>query len=411
MNKRKILYLLLSVMLAFSLWVYVITVVSPESEDTFYDVPVVLKNEDLLKDKELMLILEELPTVDLKLTGNRSDLVRLNKSNITVMADLSRIYEPGDYELNYDVSFPADVSGGAIGLQSKTPSVIKLTVERKITDKPVDVVIRETGAVPADYIVQEQTLSTQQVLISGPKSVVDQIVVATIDVNMDNRDKTFTEEGLRFTLRDANGDPVDAQRVETDVGSVDLTVVVQKIKEIKLVVAVKDGGGATAKTSEIKIEPETIKVSGSAEDLEELDSLELGTINLADYAEDTTLEFDIVLPAGVKNVGNKETANVSIKFPDLNIAELTVTKFEAINVPAGMKAEILAQALAVRIRGPKARIEELTADDVKIVVDFKDSKAGNFNAHAQVVITNPAYASAGALGTYSVTASLTEKKK
>ena len=410
MNKKKLLYLLLSVAFAFAMWLYVITVVSPESEETFYDVPVVLKNEDLLQDKELMLILDEAPTVKLKLTGNRSDLVRLNKSNITVMVDLSRIYEPGSYELNYDVSYPAEVVG-AIGLQSKSPSEIKLTVERKIIDKPVKVEIRETGAVPADYIVQEQTLSTQQVLISGPKSVVDQIVVATIDVNMDDRDKTFTEEGLRFTLRDASGNPVDAQRVETDVGSVDLTVVVQKIKEIKLKVSVKDGGGATAKTSEIKIEPETIKVSGSAEDLEDLDFLELGAINLADYAEDTTLEFDIVLPAGVKNVGNKETAKVSIKFPELKIAELTVTKFEAINVPAGMKAEILAQALAVQIRGPKARIEQISEDDVKIVVDFKDSKAGNFNADAQVVITNPAYASAGALGTYSVTASLTEKKK
>lgn len=408
MNKKKLLYLLLSIVVAFAMWLYVVTVVSPESEDTFYNVPVVLKNQELLADKELMLILDETPTVTLKLTGNRTDLVKLNNSNITVMVDLSRIYEPGEYELTYDVSYPADVSSGAIGLQSKNPASLKLTVERKITDKAVDVVIRQTGTVPSDYIVQEQTLSSRQVLISGPKSVVDQIAAATIDVNMDDRTKTFTEEGLRFTLRDASGEPVDAQRVETDVGTVDLTVVVQKIKEVTLKVTVKDGGGATGMTSDIEIEPRTIKVSGLAEDLDGLDTLILGEINLADHAKDTTLEFNINLPAGVKDVGNNETAAVSIKFPDLNIVELTVTQFEAINVPKGMEAEILARALTVRIRGPKTQMAQITADDVKIVVDFTDCKAGNFNANAQVVITNPAYSTAGALGTYPVTVSLTE---
>lgn len=410
MNKKKLLYLLLSIVLAFIMWLYVITVVSPESEDTFYNVPVVLKNQELLADKELMLILDETPTVTLKLTGNRTDLVKLNNSNITVMADLSRIYEPGEYELTYDVSYPADVSSGAIGLRSKTPSTIELTVERKITDKPVEVVIRETGAVPTDCIVQEQTLSSQQILITGPKSVVDQIAQACIEVDMEGQDKTFTQTH-RFTLCDANGNPVDAQLVETDVGSVDLTVVVQKIREVELTVKVNDGGGATQKTSEITIEPATIKVAGNEEDLEDLDSLELGTVNLADYAKDATMEFSIKLPSGVKDLGNNETATVSIKFPELDIVELTVTQFEAANVPEGMEAEILAQALSVRIRGPKTQMAQLTANDVKIVVDFKDGKVGNFNVNAQVVITDPAYSSAGALGTYPVTVSLKETEE
>lgn len=410
MNKKKLLYLLLSVVLAFSLWMYVVTVVSPESEDTFYDVPVVLKNEDLLRNKELMLILEETPTVDLKLTGNRSDLVRLNKSNITVMADLSRIYEPGTYELNYDVSYPADVGGGAIGLLSKTPSEIKLTVERRITDKAVPLEVLQTGTVPADCIVQDTTLSSQQVLISGPKSVVDRITVATVDVNMNDRSKSFTEEGLRFTLRDSDGEPVDAQWVETDVGSVDLTVVVEHIKEVELRVSVKVGGGATEKNSQITIEPQTIKVSGQKEDLAGLSYLELGTINLADYPEDAELEFDIVLPAGVKNEANNEKAKVFVKFSGLDVVELTATVFETVNVPQGMRAEILAQSLAVKIRGPKEQMEKLTAEDVKIIVDFKDGKAGNFKANARVVIAGEEYASAGALGSYSVTVSLTERK-
>ena len=408
MSKKNLLYLLLSIVLAFGMWLYVITVVNPESEETFYDVPVVLKNMESLQDKELMLILEENPTVTLDLIGNRTDLVRLNKSDITVMVDLARIYEPGEHELNYSVSFPANEGGGAISLQNKKPANLKITVERKIIDKPVDVVVDAQGFVPGDCIVQEEIFSSRQVLVSGPKSVVDQITQARISVDYENKEKTFTQVA-KPTLCDANGQPVDAQLVETDIGSVEVTVVVQKIKEVALKVTVVDGGGATSMTSDVNIEPKKIKVSGTEEDLAGLDTLELGTINLADYPLDTTKEFPIKLPAGVKDLGNNETASVSIKFPDLNIVELTVTEFEAANVPEDMEEEILAQALTVRIRGPKTQMAQITGEDVKIVVDLKGSKPGTFNAAAKVVITNSAFSTAGALGTYSVTVSLTEK--
>ena len=407
MNKRNIMYLLLSVVLAFGLWLYVVTVVSPESEETFSDVPVELKNQQMLIKNDLMLIMEETPTVELVLIGNRIDLAKLNKSNITVSADLSRITEPGERELSYNVSFPAEV--GSVTLRSKSPTNLKVTVERRVVDKPVDVVIEALGSVPNNCIVQDEILSTQQVLITGPQSVVDQITQARIQVDYTNKEKTF-DQTLKPTLCNERGEPVDAQLVETDIGSVEITVVVQKLKEVELKVKVVDGGGATQMTSDITINPKTIKVAGNEEDLAGLDVLELGVINLADYTLDTTKTFPIKLPAGVKCVTNIETAEVYIQFPDLNIKELAVTNFEAINVPEGLVEEILAKELVVRIRGPKTQMAQITADDVKIVVDFKDAKVGTFNAAAKVVITNTAYSTAGAMGNYSVTVTLAEEE-
>ena len=71
--KRKIIYALLSVVIAFGLWIYVITTVSPEWEETYYNIPVVLNNETVLHDNGLMLLEEQTPTVTLKLSGKRSD--------------------------------------------------------------------------------------------------------------------------------------------------------------------------------------------------------------------------------------------------------------------------------------------------------------------------------------------------
>ena len=45
--KSKITMLLLSLLIALVLWYYVISVVSPESEETFYDIPVSYQNDIL----------------------------------------------------------------------------------------------------------------------------------------------------------------------------------------------------------------------------------------------------------------------------------------------------------------------------------------------------------------------------
>ena len=89
--KSNFVRLALAVLISFALWLYVISVVSPESEETFYDIPVSYQN-DILEERGLMIV-SETPTVTLKLKGNRSDLNELNANNITILVDLAAIRE------------------------------------------------------------------------------------------------------------------------------------------------------------------------------------------------------------------------------------------------------------------------------------------------------------------------------
>ena len=109
--KSKIGTLLLSLCCAFCLWLYVITVVSPGSTDTYYNIPIVWEGESVLNGNGLMVTAVSSNTVNLKLSGNRSDLSRVNSSNITIKADLSGIQEPGNQiRINYGSPiFPGDV--------------------------------------------------------------------------------------------------------------------------------------------------------------------------------------------------------------------------------------------------------------------------------------------------------------
>ena len=73
---EKALTALLSLGVALLLWLYVVTIVSPNSSSTVKGIPVTLQGVATLDGRNLMITTEELPTVELQLEGNRTDLNR-----------------------------------------------------------------------------------------------------------------------------------------------------------------------------------------------------------------------------------------------------------------------------------------------------------------------------------------------
>ena len=63
--KTKVFYGLLSLFVAFGLWLYVIITVSPESTETVRGIEVNLINEDALHNKRLMVVGNNMQTVKL----------------------------------------------------------------------------------------------------------------------------------------------------------------------------------------------------------------------------------------------------------------------------------------------------------------------------------------------------------
>ena len=88
--KNKFLMILLSLALSFALWSYVVLVVSPESEAVYESIPVVLDGAATLADRDLMIISDTNFRVDLKLSGNRQDLNKLQKQHDELQQQLAK---------------------------------------------------------------------------------------------------------------------------------------------------------------------------------------------------------------------------------------------------------------------------------------------------------------------------------
>lgn len=368
--KNKPLAILFSIVIAFVMWLYVITVVSPESTNDVYNVPVILEGENILTERGLMLISGETPTVKLTLAGYRSDLVNINAGNVTAIADLTKINEPGTHALTYTVTPPGD--SAPVTVQNREPSTITVTVAERLSDK-VPVQINYTGTLPEGFIMDKENvlLDYTEVFVTGPREVVELIDHAAIEINCDGRTETFVEN-QRFVLCDAEGNPLDVALVTTDIEQIRLEVKVSGLKTIPLVLTVKGGGGATEENSSVVIDPMEISISGSETALEDLNEINLGTVNLAEITDDTEKEFDILLPEGIKNESGVDKVKVSISFPLLSKKEFTITDIRTENVAQGMEAELLTKRLVITVRGPKAQVNKLQLEDISVVLDLTD---------------------------------------
>ena len=409
--KRKIFQGVLALLIACGLWVYVITVDNPNDVVTIYDVPVVLSGETFLHERGLMLDSKDMPTITLTLSGNRSDLKKVNKSNITVVADLSKIADSGKQALSYDIIFPGDVPDNAIKVESRLPDRVSMNVVSR-SQKDLEVKVVYTGKVKEGFIADKNSLELdyKYITVAGPTAILDQISCVQLSVDLEDRAESISQE-MSYSFCDALGAPVDEEKLdvsqlETKVSGINLSMKILRLKEVQLIVEVIYGGGATKENTKIEQDVQTIEISGSEQLLEGLDTIKIGTIDLAQEPDDILKKFLVELPEGVNNVTGVTEVSVNVDFEGLATKTLKVSTIEGVNIPKGMKADIKNKTLEVTLRGPANQIERLTEKEVKVRVDFTNAEVGAATYPATVYVDGQ-NVGVGAIGSYSVSASVT----
>ena len=184
--KSKTGSIVLSVLVAFCMWLYVVNNVSMEDKYTFYNIPVITEGEGLLEERNLMIISVSHDDVDVVLSGNRSDLAKVNASNTFAKVDLTTVYEAGErIPLEYTLSYPADVASNALTVEERLPGKVYVTLEER-RNKEVPVEIQWIGSTPDGFISdrENRVLDYTNVTVMGPASVADLIEKAVIQVDL-----------------------------------------------------------------------------------------------------------------------------------------------------------------------------------------------------------------------------------
>ena len=409
--KSKLMSMALALLASICLWIYVVTVVNQEVSNQPIDhIPVTFYGADQIRADSNLVITEGADaTVNLRVTCSRETLNKLSSSNISITVDVSRIKEPGEYNLTYSISYPTGVSNSDV-VANGSPKTISFMVER-FTSKTVQVRGILSGSVADGYYAAAMECSPNEITLEGPESLINQVSYAQVVIDQTNLTETVVQN-CEFTLIDSNGDPLETEYVTATANGVQVDTIevrqpVLRMKEVPLTVEFLAGGGVTAEDVIWSCDPNTITVAGEPDVLETINSITVAQFDLSTLVDPVSEDLPVTLPNGLVNVRELESVRVNVSINTNRVATTTVrvTEFEPIHVPDGLEADVMTVQLSVTIRGPVDEVEEITADDVRAVVDLTGLSEGTQSVPVTIEIASGS--SVAAIGEYSAAVSLT----
>lgn len=406
MKRNKIPRILLAMLISVFLWLYVVTVVDPNDTKVVYSVPVTYENMTSLTDNSLVMTSGQNATVTLKFYGRRSDLNNLTSESLTVTADVSRIKSEGEQNLSYTVTLPDSVSDNNVQLTERTPSRLTVDVERAV-EKQVNVAVDISNEVADGYVadLEAMKISPETITVFGPEAEVSKIDSARVSLDVGGVTETV-DNSFPYQLVDSDGNAVDTTNFRCSADAVDFMLTVEKYKEIPLTLELKAGGGAKEKNVTVTLSPAYITISGPGAIVDAMDSLSIGTLDLASMTElSETKTYDITLPDNVTNVSGQNQVTARIVLNGLSTKTLEVENFSVSHKPDGLDVAIVTTTLEITIRGPSDEIEAISAKNLTVQGDLSDfSQAGTYKI--PVTVTSKDFPGVGMIGSASITVTL-----
>ncbi|WP_297198687.1 CdaR family protein [uncultured Flavonifractor sp.] len=402
-------YILVSILMAFVLWIYVGKEANPLTTGTLRNVQVVYTGLDVLEERGLMISEGANQTVSLNIQARRDVFARLSQGDVTVTIDVSGITEPGEQSIAITtriISYPRSIATtDAIDLRYTSPATVDFTVSRW-TEKDIPVQAVFEGSVAEGYQRGEFSITPETITISGQEELVDQIQYAQVTVSQQELTETYSEQ-CSVSLIDQDGNPVVNSNVQAQPQTVLVTLPVEVLKEVPLTVNLIDGGGATAVDAKVTIEPaDSIMVSGSQSDLEGLKEISLGDIDLSDVYSTNTFTKEIALSPELTNVSGITEVTVTVSIQGLTTRTMKVSNIELINAPEGYTPEAITKSCSVLIRGPEEEVNKITESQLRIVADLSTTDPSTGSRTVPVKVYLDGSSNVGVVGDYSISVSL-----
>ncbi|MBR4057241.1 MAG: hypothetical protein IKK00_03785 [Oscillospiraceae bacterium] len=390
LGESQILWIIVSVVLSFMIWVLVSVNETEDYQQTFDNVPVVFSGEDALREAQGLVVTEQTrSTVSVTVMGPRREVAKIKKTDIQAVIDLSTITRPGtNTNYYYSVEFNPDVDKSNITVASRTPRTLSFTVDR-YSFKYVEVVGMFNGSVAEGFKadVSDMRFEPSTIRVSGPEAEIAKVDKALVVIERNAIDSTINVD-MGYSLVDSGGDQLQLNSVTTDVDAVNVTLPVTVVKTVPLSLDVLHGAGTTDGNVRMEFEPKEIQISGDADVVKLINKISLGSLDLTEFNQLHENTYPIVLPNDIVNESGISEAKVSVRLVGLAVNRLSVTDIQPINVPEGFVAEVSTQSIDVTIRAPEGQIDEIKAKDLYAVLDLRDytNNEGMFTAQASIRI-------------------------
>ena len=389
---NRIVYLALSLLLAIVFWLYVDDWFGSTTTKELTGIPVeFIGAEDTLPSRGLMLTEGEDTTMDVKLSGPRTVISGLDKNDLIIQVNLTNVTAVGtfSYPWTWDVVIAGNLRDkSGISLEKASLSTVTFQVS-PLYSKQVSVSVNVNGEVADGHIYMAERLAADPsvLTLSGKEEDVDQVESARIAVDLTDANATLQRE-FAYELLDADGNVVENDKIRVSDRRVLVTAPVYIVKDLALKVKFKESPGSREENIRWDLEYDTITVAGEPASLKNVSEILLDEIDLSKVLSDDGLEpLEIGIPAGCVNLSGFTTTKISIRFRGLDTRTFTATNITAVNISEGQIFSKMTNSVDVMLRGPASELDQVTPEDIRIVVDLAEFYSnGTFSSPAIVLV-------------------------
>lgn len=365
---------LASLVLAAILWFVVVTVNDPMDVRTYYNVPVRLTNTDLLnKENKVYEVLDNTDVVNVTVRAPKSVFSQLRTSDIVAEADMSKLTDINTIGISFSVQ-----NVGTIESIEGNHDVVRLSVEEK-RSKWVKLVYKTIGEVADGYIVAGTSSDQTLIEVTGPKSVVDRINYAGVEIDVSGATNNLSAN-VDISLYDEEDNLIDQDNIKTNVNFVHMTVDVLATKEVPVEVnymGIPANGYMV--TGAVQSDPATVRIAGTPYALSNISKISIPEDRLNITAESSN-KTDVInlrefLPDNIKfadsGFNGKVTVTVYIEPKVEKTLDIPADNVKVINVPQGMEVQFPEDKThyTMQVSGLNASIEPLRENLMNGTVD------------------------------------------
>jgi len=368
----KAFWVIVSLLVSLTFWVYVTSVESDVFKQTFRGVPVDIVNEDILRNSKNLVVTDlDTNTVTLEVIGPRRIVGALDATDIVAQVDVSKLSQPAYTSQQLYISFPDGIDPSSVEIVKTTPSSVNFFVS-KLATKEIPVRGGFEGDIAEGYTAEVPVFEPSTITVTGPENHIKNISYAWVTFGQDVVvDKTYSVD-TSFSLMTENGEKTFDSSIETSVDTITAKLPILEIKDVILSVDIIEGAGATSANTKIKIEPESITLAGDSAILAGVNKIVLGTIDLRDFASTFSETYTIALDNELVNLTGVTEAKVTVEIVGLETQTFKVRNFSCTNVTEGYTAEIKSTSIDVKIRGTAEQLEKIESANIRAVADLTD---------------------------------------
>lgn len=348
---------LFSLLLAIVVWYYVNIAVNPTVERTFD------RTIRVMNVPEKIMRVEGVPSrIRVTVSGRRMEVLKAFNSPLNPLEVTLDVYglSAGFHtqKINYTRLTDTDIR-----VLRVNPSEVKIRLV-KMGMRELPVKFSLLGSPARKYVQDEPVIKPGIVKVYGPMeklrrllhvSVAIDVTKATGDIQKDQRVRLLDEN-----LEEITDIVADPDSVEVIVG-----IKPWKRKAVPLEVVIEGELPRGHSVSEVIVSPELINIEAPLLELDKLEQITVGPVNISSLVRSTTIPVEIILPEGEYDMLDSRVVNVRVDIKRMSATREVMDRQVLVKGPEdGFTVTSSPPNLSVILTGPMVKLEKMNLDDV-----------------------------------------------